>query len=233
MRFVTLLANFLLVAGLAFGGAAIAQTAGVHTATPDISTLVNQDGIPDKGLPDSAGWGAKTPKDGDPIAIIHTDLGRIVLRFFPEVAPKHVKNFIDLAKKGFFDGTLFHRVIPGFMIQGGDPNTKNPDTSQWGEGGPGYTVNAEFNDVSHQPGILSMARAEDVNSAGSQFFIVHKAATRLDHRYTVFGEVLEGMDVVSKIANTPRDPSDRPLKNVAMKVEVLTWPVKLKDAATS
>jgi len=209
----------------------VSSTPGPVSSTPDVAALVNQSGTPDSGLPKTAGFGAKTPKAGDPIAIIHTDMGRIVLRFFPQVAPNHVKNFIDLAKKGFYNGTLFHRVIPGFMIQGGDPNTKNPDKTQWGQGGPGYTINAEFNDISHQPGILSMARTNDPNSAGSQFFIVHQAHPDLDNQYTVFGEVLEGMDVVDKIANSPRDDADRPLTNVPIKVEIVTWPVKLVDNA--
>jgi len=124
----------------------------------------------------------------------------------PELAPEHVRNFVKLTKEGFYDGTLFHRVIPGFMIQGGDPNTKDPNKkSQWGMGGPGYTIKAEFNSRSHLRGILSMARATDPDSAGSQFFIMHKDSTFLDNEYTVFGEVIEGMETVDKIAGLPRD----------------------------
>ena len=143
-------------------------------------------------------------------AIIETNLGKIELKFFPDVAPNHVKNFIDLAKKGFYDGTTFHRVIPGFMIQGGDPNSKNPDKSKHGMGGPGYTVKAEFNDKPHKRGTLSMARAQDPDSAGSQFFICVADAAFLNKQYTVFGEVVSGMNVADKIVNQPRDKRDNP-----------------------
>jgi dolichyl-diphosphooligosaccharide--protein glycosyltransferase len=136
------------------------------------------------------------------IAVIETAQGTIELEFFSNAAPNHVKNFIDLANSGFYDGTLFHRIIPGFMIQGGDPNTigDGSDRSTWGQGGPEQNVNAEFNDIPHARGIVSMARANDPNSAGSQFFIVHEDSTFLDGQYTVFGRVIEGMDVVDKIA---------------------------------
>ena len=137
---------------------------------------------------------------------IETNHGNISFDLLPDLAPEHVRNFVKLAKEGFYDGTLFHRVIPGFMIQGGDPNTKDPNKkSQWGMGGPGYTIKAEFNSRSHLRGIVSMARAMDPDSAGSQFFIMHKDSTFLDNEYTVFGEVTEGMDVVDKIAELPRD----------------------------
>ena len=119
-------------------------------------------------------------------------LGDIVLKFFPDVAPGHVKNFTDLAKKGFYNGTTFHRVIPGFMIQGGDPNSKNPDRSMHGMGGPGHKVKAEFNSKPHKRGIVSMARSNDPDSAGSQFFICVADANFLDWQYTVFGEVVSG-----------------------------------------
>ena len=139
-------------------------------------------------------------------AIIKTDFGSIKFSLLPDIAPETVRNFVTLAKKGFYDGTLFHRVIPGFMIQGGDPNTKDPNKkSQWGMGGPGYTINAEFNSRSHLRGIVSMARSTDPNSAGSQFFIMHANNPGLDHEYTVFGEVTEGMDTVDKIAELPRE----------------------------
>lgn len=143
-------------------------------------------------------------------AAIDTNFGKIVFEFFPNVAPETVRNFTKLAKSNFYDGTLFHRVIPGFMIQGGDPNTKKPDKSKWGMGGPGYIIKAEFNSRSHRRGIVSMARAMDPDSAGSQFFIVTKDSTFLDRQYTVFGEVLEGMDVADKIVNLPRDKNDCP-----------------------
>jgi len=194
------------------------------------SELVNTDGHIDPGLPKSAGWGAKMPKDGDPIAILTTNEGRIVVKFFPEVAPNHVKNFLKLAKKGFYDGTKFHRVIPGFMIQGGDPNTIKGDPSTWGQGGPGYNVKHEFNDVLHTPGILSMARTGDPDGAGSQFFIMVAKYPSLDHQYTVFGQVIEGEPVADAIVSSPTGDNDRPLKDqVLQKVEVTKWPVKLKD----
>lgn len=192
-----------------------------------VSDFVNEDLKTDPGLPSTAAPGAKKPKDGDPVAIITTTFGRIVVRFFPEKAPNHVKNFLDLASKKFYDGTKFHRVIPGFMIQGGDPNTKQPDTSTWGQGGPGYNVKAEFNDIPHTRGILSMARAQDPDSAGSQFFIMVARYPSLDGQYTVFGQVLEGMDVVDKIVSQPTD-HDRPVKDIVIKkVEVAKWPIKL------
>jgi peptidyl-prolyl cis-trans isomerase B (cyclophilin B) len=154
-------------------------------------------------------------------AIIETKIGNIDLRFFPDVAPNHVNNFIELAKKGFYDGTTFHRVIPGFMIQGGDPNSKDADRSRHGMGGPGYTIKAEFNQKSHKRGTLSMARAADPNSAGSQFFICVADAPFLDRQYTVFGEVVSGMEVVDKIVNQPRDKRDNPLERVEMKVKIV------------
>ena len=137
---------------------------------------------------------------------IETNHGNISFNLLPELAPETVRSFVKLANEGFYDGTLFHRVIPGFMIQGGDPTTKDPNRkSEWGMGGPGYTINAEFNSRSHLRGIVSMARATDPNSAGSQFFIMHANNTGLDHQYSVFGEVTEGMDTVDKIAALPRD----------------------------
>jgi peptidyl-prolyl cis-trans isomerase B (cyclophilin B) len=154
-------------------------------------------------------------------AVIETRFGNLELKFFPDVAPNHVKNFIDLAKKGFYDGTLFHRVIPGFMIQGGDPNTKNPDRSKHGTGGPGYTVKAEFNEKPHKRGTLSMARAADPNSAGSQFFICVAPASFLDKQYTAFGEVVSGMDVADKIVGAPRDKKDNPNDRIEMKVKII------------
>src|SRR6185369_8256060 len=134
-----------------------------------------------------------------------TTLGKIVLKFYPDVAPNHVANFKKLAKDGFYNGTIFHRVIPGFMIQGGDPNTKSEDRSRHGIGGSGQNLKAEFNSKPHVRGTLSMARSMDPNSASSQFFICVAASQQLNGQYTVFGEVVEGMDVVDKIVNTPRD----------------------------
>jgi peptidyl-prolyl cis-trans isomerase B (cyclophilin B) len=154
-------------------------------------------------------------------AVIETKFGNIEIKFFPDVAPNHVNNFIELAKKGFYDGTTFHRVIPGFMIQGGDPNSKSPDKSRHGMGGPGHTVKAEFNAKPHKRGILSMARSANPDSAGSQFFICVADAPFLDRQYTVFGEVTSGMDVVDKIVNQPRDRADNPNERVEMKVKVV------------
>jgi len=154
-------------------------------------------------------------------AVIETKFGNIELRFFPDVAPGHVNNFLELAKKGFYDGTTFHRVIPGFMIQGGDPNSKDPDKSKHGMGGPGYTIKAEFNEKPHKKGTLSMARAAHPDSASSQFFICVADAPFLNRQYTVFGEVVSGMDVADKIVNQSRDKSDNPLERVEMKVKVI------------
>ena len=160
-------------------------------------------------------------KMAETTAVIETKLGDIELKFFPDVAPNHVKNFVDLAKKRFYDGTIFHRVIPGFMIQGGDPNTRNPDRSKHGTGGPGYTVKAEFNDKPHKKGTLSMARASDPNSAGSQFFICVAPASFLNKQYTVFGEVVSGMDVADKIVSQPRDKRDNPNERIEIKVRIV------------
>ena len=152
---------------------------------------------------------------------IKTNFGSIKFSLLPELAPETVRTFSQLAKSGFYNGTLFHRVIPGFMIQGGDPNTKSPDKSVWGQGGPGYNLKAEFNSRSHLRGIVSMARAADPDSAGSQFFIVTNDSTFLDKQYTVFGEVTEGMDVADKIVNLPRDGNDCPEQEAKM-LEVTT-----------
>ena len=152
-----------------------------------------------------------------PSGTIETNLGAIKFKLLPELAPEHVRNFVQLAQSGFYDGTLFHRVIPGFMIQGGDPNTKNPDLkSQWGMGGPGHNIKAEFNSRSHLRGIISMARSQDPDSAGSQFFIVTSDSTFLDREYTVFGEVTDGMDVADKIVQLPRDGNDCPQQEAKM-----------------
>jgi len=154
-------------------------------------------------------------------AIIETKFGNIELKFFPDVAPNHVHNFIELAKKGFYDGTIFHRVIPGFMIQGGDPNSKSPDKSRHGMGGPGFSIKAEFNSKPHKRGTLSMARSASPDSAGSQFFICVADAPFLDRQYTVFGETISGMDVVDKIVNSPRDRNDNPNERIEMKVKIV------------
>jgi peptidyl-prolyl cis-trans isomerase B (cyclophilin B) len=157
------------------------------------------------------------PSGSDEIAVIQVrDFGEIRIRFFPDKAPGHVENFKKLAKQGFYDGTTFHRIIPGFMIQGGDPNSKDDDPSNDGTGDPGYKIKAEFNDVPHSRGIVSMARANHPDSAGCQFFIVVKESPFLDGKYTVFGEVTSGMEVVDQIISQSRDRRDRPLTNIVM-----------------
>ena len=148
--------------------------------------------------------------------IIKTGFGNIKFNLVSDIAPETVRNFSQLAKSGFYNGTLFHRIIPGFMIQGGDPNTKNPDKSTWGQGGPGYNLKAEFNSRSHLRGIVSMARSSDPDSAGSQFFIVTSDSTFLDRQYTVFGEVVGGMEVADEIVNLPRDGNDCPDQQAKM-----------------
>ena len=147
--------------------------------------------------------------------------GSIALKFYSDVAPNHVKNFLDLAGKKFYDGTTFHRVIPGFMIQGGDPNSKNPDRASHGMGGPGHRVKAEFNSKPHTRGVLSMARSNDPDSAGSQFFIMVNTAAHLDGQYTAFGKVVKGMEVADKIVAQERDSKDMPLERIEMTIKVM------------
>jgi peptidyl-prolyl cis-trans isomerase B (cyclophilin B) len=155
-------------------------------------------------------------------AVIETKFGNITLKFYPEVAPGHVKNFIDLAKKGVYDGTVFHRVIPGFMIQGGDPTSKDPAKRRaFGTGGPGYTIKAEFNAKPHKRGVLSMARSQSPDSAGSQFFICVKDSNFLDRQYTAFGEVESGIEVADKIVSQPRDSNDNPNDRIEMKIKIV------------
>jgi peptidyl-prolyl cis-trans isomerase B (cyclophilin B) len=161
----------------------------------------------------------------DQTATIHIQVkgepwGDIQLKFFPDVAPNHVQNMVKLAKDKCYDGTTFHRVIPGFMIQGGDPNSKDPDRSRHGMGGPGHRVNAEFSQRPHKRGALSMARSQDPNSAGSQFFICVADSSFLDGQYTVFGEVVSGMETVDRIVNAQRDGNDNPLERIEMTMSV-------------
>ncbi len=163
---------------------------------------------------------------GDPneVGVIDTDLGKIVIEFFPDIAPLHVANFKKLAKAGFYDGTTFHRVIPEFVIQGGDPNSKDGDPYNDGTGGPPWTVAAEFSETPHDKGILSMARSGgDINSAGSQFFIClsRERTKSLDNQYTVFGRVIEGLEVVEKIGAKKRDPR-KDAKNPAVAMNKVT-----------
>jgi len=160
-------------------------------------------------------------KMADTKAVIETKFGNIEMGFFPDVAPNHVDNFIQLAKSGFYDKTIFHRVIPGFMIQGGDPNSKDHDKSSHGMGGPDHKVKAEFSDKPHKRGTLSMARSGQPDSAGSQFFICVADAAFLDGQYSVFGEVVSGIEVVDKIVSQPRDARDNPDERIEMKVIIV------------
>lgn len=160
----------------------------------------------------------------DPVAIIETNLGKITIGFFPNDAPEHVKNFIILSKSGFYDGTLFHRIIPGFMIQGGDPNTVDGDPSTWGTGGPDERLDAEFNNIKHNRGIVSMARSADPNSGGSQFFIVHQDSNFLDEQYTVFGRIVteESFETLDKIASVSTGDRDEPLNPEQVRITKVT-----------
>jgi peptidyl-prolyl cis-trans isomerase B (cyclophilin B) len=183
---------------------------------------------PASGLAQTAKKGKKmtnAPRDyANTQAVLQTDMGDITIKFLYDKAPNHVKNFVDLAASGFYDGTMFHRVIPGFMIQGGDPLTKKPEDPRqaYGTGGNGKnTIKAEFNDTPHKRGVVSMARASDPNSASSQFFIVVKDSNFLDNQYSAFGEVVSGMEVADRIANVPRSANDRPNTPVRIKKVVL------------
>ena len=156
------------------------------------------------------------------VAVIKTSDGEMVAEFWPEVAPKTVENFKKLARSGFYDGTAFHRIVKAFMIQGGDPLTKDlSKESRYGSGDPGYSIKAEFNNKSHEKGVLSMARSSDPDSAGSQFFICLADARRLDHQYTTFGKLIKGIDVLEKIGDIPTTMSNsgersKPIKRVTL-----------------
>lgn len=157
-----------------------------------------------------------------PHVILKTKFGEMEIVLFQDLAPKHVESFLKLAKSGFFNGTIFHRIIPGFMIQGGDPLTKDPaNRSKYGTGGPGYTLPAEFSKVVHEKGIISAARTADPNSAGSQFFIMVDKAPHLDGQYTVFGEIIKGVEVAETIVSQPRDLRDNPSERIEMTIEVM------------
>ena len=166
---------------------------------------------------------AEDKKNANEAAVIKTTDGEMVIAFWPDVAPATVENFKKLAKQGFYDGTLFHRIMKGFMIQGGDPLTKDPaQENRWGTGDPGYKVKAEFSDKHHERGVISMARSQDPDSAGSQFFICLGDADSLDHNYTAFGKLIKGDDVLKKIGDTPvtdsgRGEASKPTK--AVKIE--------------
>jgi len=191
------------IAILCIGGAALAQY-----AVPQLKTYeVSKDEV---------------KKLASTRAVIETKFGNITIRFFPDVAPQHVKNFVELAKNGTYDKTVFHRVIPGFMIQGGDPLSKDPARRPaFGTGNPGHRIKAEFNSRQHKRGTLSMARSQDPDSAGSQFFICVKDTPFLDGQYTVFGEVVSGMDAVDAIVSQPRDGRDNPNERIEMTMKVV------------
>ncbi len=203
-----------------------------QTGTPDPKPVTTQTAPVKANDLANAAPGAIAPKVGDEVAVLETNYGRIVLKFFPALAPLHVANFKKLANKKFYDGTKFHRVIPGFMIQGGDPLSKGSDRSRAGTGGPGWTVKAEFSSTHHGRGILSMARSQDPDSAGSQFFITVADADSLDNQYTLFGQVVDGMDTVDKIVALPRDERDNPTPDEAVMktARIAKWPLA-PDAA--
>ena len=167
---------------------------------------------------------AEEPTTGEqaPHVILKTKFGEMEIVLFPDLAPKHVESFLKLANSGFYNGTIFHRILPGFMIQGGDPLTKDPaNKNKYGTGGPGYTVPAEFSKVVHEKGILSAARTQDPNSAGSQFFIMVAKSPHLDGQYTVFGEIVKGVEVAETIVSQPRDLRDNPVERIEMTIEVV------------
>ncbi|MHC4600246.1 MAG: peptidylprolyl isomerase [Planctomycetota bacterium] len=182
------------------------KTPAAKDDSPEKKPPVQKKETPEKTPP--------APEEASPedvVAVLHTTQGTIKIEFFPDKAPEHVKNFISLAKQGLFDGTYFHRVFPGFMIQGGDFNTKDDDPGNDGGGGhsykgPGTFLKAEFNDVHHARGVVSMARTDDPNSAGSQFFIMVAPNRGLDGKYSAFGRVIDGMDAVDKIVKQPGKP---------------------------
>jgi cyclophilin family peptidyl-prolyl cis-trans isomerase len=170
--------------------------------TPDGSAPTTQ---PEKKMPKQydAPPEMKIDQNKTYTATIETDAGTMVAELYPKIAPNHVNSFVFLSREGYYDGVIFHRVIPGFMIQGGDPTGT-------GSGGPGYKLKQEFNETKHVRGVLSAARTNDPNSAGSQFFVMHQAAPFLDGQYTVFGKLKSGEEVVDKIVNAPRNAQDRP-----------------------
>jgi peptidyl-prolyl cis-trans isomerase B (cyclophilin B) len=221
-----ILRTFLLPVVVAFAFVGCNQEPSTPPAKSSIESNANasKPAAATSAEPAKTDTGAATATSGgnnDEVAVIKTSEGTMVAEFWPDVAPKTVENFKTLAKKGFYNGTAFHRVIKGFMIQGGDPLTKDPSQeAAWGTGGPGYSIKAEFNNKSHTRGVLSMARSSDPDSAGSQFFICHGDPTQLDHQYTTFGKLIKGDDVLDKIANTPTHPPDRPDKR--MNIESIT-----------
>jgi len=168
------------------------------------------------------------------VAVISTNFGDMVVEFYPDIAPMHVESFMALVNEEYFNGTTFHRVIPGFMIQGGDPNSRNENRATHGTGGRAgkffglgneedpstWLIPQEFSDTPHVKGILSMARTNDPNSASSQFFVCHDNANFLDNNYTVFGKVIDGLDIIDQIANVAKDQNDNPLEKVEMSIRI-------------
>ncbi|MBW7997102.1 MAG: peptidylprolyl isomerase [Candidatus Glassbacteria bacterium] len=208
-RFINLLALTALPAALIFGCSTGGNAQENETIPPPKAKI--------RQSPESTP-GSTELTDESEVAVIQTKLGSIVIRFYPHVAPNHVKNFKSLAESKFFDGSTFHRVIPGFMIQGGDPNSKDDDLKNDGIGSGPRRLTAEFNQIRHTKGIVSAARSQDPNSASSQFFIlVAPSYPSLDGQYTVFGKVAKGMDVVDKIVALPRDERDNPGKAALIK----------------
>jgi peptidyl-prolyl cis-trans isomerase B (cyclophilin B) len=203
---------------------------GTTTGKPSTTSTPAAETAPMEALPpDDKVEQKDMPKPGEKVAVITTNFGVIVFRFLPDMAPKTVASFKKLSDQKFYDGTKFHRVIPGFMIQGGDPYSKDGATGgPPGTGGPGFSLKAEFNTTHHGRGVVSMARSQDPDSAGSQFFICVADADQLDGQYTAFGKVVKGMNVVDKIVSLPRDARDMPTPNSAVMktVRIETWPLK-------
>ncbi len=199
-----------LIAGLVATALACASPANENNRAADAAASADSATSPEAGTSSATETTVTMTEELKPmseyenkVAEVKTTAGTFSLRFFPQVAPNHVRNFIDLSTQGFYNGTRFHRTVPGFVIQGGDPNTKGTDSSSWGMGGSGKNIKGEFSAIHHKPGILSMARSNDRNSASSQFFVVVGDAGFLDNDYTVFGEITSGMDVVNAIVSAP------------------------------
>jgi peptidyl-prolyl cis-trans isomerase B (cyclophilin B) len=211
------------------------ETTEADTDADTMNTSAQMDETTDEESEVPVSEPLRQPEEGEEVAVLTTSMGEIVVMFYPEKAPAHVEAFKNLARDDFYDGTRFHRVLPGFMIQGGDPLTKEMDQADmWGTGGPGYNLEAEFNDIAHRPGVLSAARSPDPDSAGSQFFIMHGRKPELDGQYTAYGQVLEGMDVVHEIVNVetvpqPGNPTEksRPVDPPTIdNIEIVTWPIE-------
>lgn len=231
MRKLWMLAGSAALMGILVAGCA--KDVEPEAATPEPTTSNT-----DKPEPPALEPLKEAPEDGDDVAVLETEKGRIVVMFYPDRAPKTVENFKSLVSSGFYDGTRFHRCISGFMVQGGDPKSKDMALSaEWGTGGQvengqDKNIMAEFNDIKHVRGVLSMARGQDPNSASSQFFIMHAVAPSLDGQYTAFGKVVEGMEVVDEIVKTGSpNPNDNgkvePKEAIVLKsAKMATWPIE-------